>query len=75
MRILVIANIKKEIRKQMKMVYGWKYILHLPMLALLARTKEPLHGKIVYLYRLLLGHIPGRVFWISMLKNLRKLYN
>ena len=64
---------KKEIRKQMRMLYGWKYILHLPMLALLARTKEPLHGKIVYLYRLLLGHIPLRVCWAALLRKFLKL--
>ena len=66
---------QKEIKRQLRLVYGWKYVLHLPMLALLAKTKESLHGKIVYLYRLLLGHIPLRIFWDSLLRNFWKLYN
>ena len=66
-------SIKKEIKRQIKMVYDWKYVFHLPMLALLARTREALQGKIVYLYRFLLGHIPLRILWASLVKNLQKL--
>ena len=65
---------QKEVRRQLRLVYGWRCVLHLPMLALLGKTKEPLHGKIVYLQRLLLGHISWRIFWDSLLRNFRKLY-
>ncbi len=64
---------KKEVKRQIKLVYGWRYIFHLPILFALAITNEPLHGKIVYLYRLLLGHVTFHSFLYSLRKQYKKL--
>ncbi len=62
-----------EIKRQLQLVYAWKYVFHIPFLFVLSKTREPFHGKIVYLYRLCLGHVPLRSLPHSLLKQFWKL--
>ncbi len=66
-------RVKQEIQRQLQVVYGRAYRFHFMYLCLLQRTQEPLRGKLVWFYRLLLGHITWRSFCASLKKQSPKL--